>query len=112
MFSCHRVLVAGLFLFPLAVSASTAPGPGRIPAGVQRAPKPGPVAPEPRPEIVVTEVKGPAKPPAPGVDLHCDPLPTGAVARAGTSRLRHEGPVTGVTFLSGGKVVSAGLDGT
>src|SRR5690349_21456097 len=99
MLCCHRVLVAGLaVLFPLAACPTAAPAPGRVPAGMRKAPKPGPASREVKPEVVVREVKGPAKPPAPGVDLHGDPLPAGAIARAGTSRLRHEGAVTGVAF--------------
>jgi WD40 repeat protein len=37
-----------------------------------------------------------------------DPLPEGAVARLGTVRLRHSGPVTHVTFVPGGKWLLSG----
>jgi WD40 repeat protein len=49
----------------------------------------------------------------PRVDRLGDPLPPGAVARFGTSRLRHAGPVHAVAFAPDGKTLaSAGGDGT
>ncbi len=48
---------------------------------------------------------------APPLDLHDDPLPPGALFRAGTVRLRHGGPVAAVAFSPEGKVLaSAGWD--
>lgn len=48
----------------------------------------------------------------PARDRHGDPLPPGALARAGTLRWRHGGPLTFLAFLPDNKtVVSAGTDG-
>ncbi len=45
-------------------------------------------------------------------DRFGDPLPVGAVARAGSLRLRHAGPVRAVTFTPNGEfLVSGGHDG-
>jgi WD40 repeat protein len=44
-------------------------------------------------------------------DLHGDPLPPGAVARLGTSRLQHAGPVHALVYSPDGKwIASAGAD--
>jgi WD40 repeat protein len=43
----------------------------------------------------------------PRVDDHRDPLPSGAVARLGTARLRHGAPVTSVAFAPDGRTVAS-----
>src|SRR5262249_8308892 len=52
-----------------------------------------------------------AAPPARLVDSLGDPLPPGAMARLGSTRLRHPGPVYTVLFTRDGKqVISGGYD--
>src|SRR5690242_11422319 len=41
------------------------------------------------------------------VDLYGDPLPDGAIARLGTTRLRHEGIIQSLFFLPGDRAVVA-----
>lgn len=54
-----------------------------------------------------------AQQPAPRADAFGDPLPAAAIARLGTSRLRHGAAVDTVQFIAGGKrLLSAGQDGT
>ena len=48
----------------------------------------------------------------PRADRPDDPLPPGAVARLGTSRLRHGNAVSFVTFTPDGRAVISGSDGT
>src|SRR5262245_46517948 len=46
------------------------------------------------------------------LDLHGDPLPSDALLRLGTVRLRHGNHVSSVAFAAGDKIVSAGGDHT
>jgi RNA polymerase sigma factor (sigma-70 family) len=68
-----------------------------------------------RPMIKVPDskdVKAKAPPREPKIDRYGDPLPKGAVARLGTVRWRHGGPVYAVAYSPGGKLLaSAGFDG-
>ncbi len=41
------------------------------------------------------------------VDVHGDPLPPGALARIGSTRLRHAGPVSSLAFTRDGKVIAS-----
>jgi WD40 repeat protein/beta-lactamase regulating signal transducer with metallopeptidase domain len=63
---------------------------------------------DPKPADAGTEDKAKAT-----TDPHGDPLPAGALARLGTTRLRHGGDVTFVAFGPGGKtLITAGQDNT
>jgi WD40 repeat protein/beta-lactamase regulating signal transducer with metallopeptidase domain len=63
---------------------------------------------DPPPAASIPEAKAPAS-----ADRQGDPLPAGALARLGTTRLRHGANVTFVTFGSDGKtLITAGQDNT
>jgi hypothetical protein len=63
--------------------------------------------------IAVVAVPTVAQPTAPRTDVFGDPLPSAAVARLGTVRLRHAAAVQDVRFLAGGKwLLSGGSDDT
>src|SRR5262249_43184523 len=64
-------------------------------------------APEP-PRLVVREAE--PKRAKPARDWYGDPLPLGAVARLGTSRFRHGGPVSCVAITPDGKTVASGSE--
>jgi hypothetical protein len=62
--------------------------------------------------ILLLPVQGHAAEPPVRTDLFGDPLPPGAVARLGWSRLRHAGSCNSVAFLPDSRrIVSAGSDG-
>src|SRR5436309_1530897 len=52
-----------------------------------------------------------AKPSVTRIDRHGDSLPLRAVARLGTPRLRHHGPITLLRFSADGKTLFAGERG-
>jgi WD40 repeat protein len=55
----------------------------------------------------------PHRPTSKRVDLHGDPLPSGAVARLGSARFRHAGGVSWARFSPDGKaIISVGVRGT
>jgi WD40 repeat protein len=80
------------------------------PAGPPRQALAAPPGPLPK---VTAEEGPPAAPPRPGRDQYGDPLPPEAVARVGTTRLRHQGEASAVAFSPDSKrLASAGSDGT
>jgi WD40 repeat protein len=63
---------------------------------------------DPPPAVSIPEAKAPAT-----ADRQGDPLPAGALARLGTTRLRHGANITFVTFGTDGKtLITAGQDNT
>ena len=63
--------------------------------------------------LLALAVVADAQNPPTAKDPHGDLLPSGAVARLGTVRFRHQGTIVFAAFLPGGKsVVSVGADGT
>jgi hypothetical protein len=55
---------------------------------------------------------GQNQPSKPRVDLSGDDLPAGAIARCGTIRYRHGGPIAGIAYSPDGKLLaSSGRDG-
>src|SRR5262249_37173047 len=75
------------------------PGAARAPAGTIALPPedPAPPAGDPKPIATAPEV-----PRRPAVDALGNPLPTGALARFGTNRLRHGGEVYALAFTADG----------
>src|SRR5689334_15936863 len=63
--------------------------------------------------VVLQSADAPEKPQAGRTDLFGDPLPEGALARLGTLRWRHGGPVYFTGFSADGKqLVTASMDGS
>src|SRR5262245_18363079 len=67
-----------------------------------------------RPEAGAAHAEEPSGPDRPGhaSDAHGDPLPAGALARSGSVRFQHAGPVNSLAYLGQGKILaSAGFVG-
>jgi WD40 repeat protein len=92
-----KLLLAVLVLFSVSLSVSVVPDPG-VPAWAAAPPVPP---------------REPDKPPAPPrTDQFGDPLPPGALARMGTTRFRHGGYISRITYTPDGETLfSLGDDG-
>jgi len=77
-------------------------------AGVLAASRPSAREPRPGEEKAVRQEAPRGGEPAPRTDRHGDPLPQGAVARLGTWRMRHRGPVSCLVLSPEGKQLVSG----
>jgi RNA polymerase sigma factor (sigma-70 family) len=87
-------------LVPIAAGIGVA-----LAAGTITLTQPDPVAPARPPAVAIA---APAPPRQPAVDAFGEPLPAGAVARFGDSRLRHGGPLYALAFSADGSELVGG----